>query len=49
MKTTEGSNAKSRALDEMSTLDIVTLMNEEDQTVPKPSNRVFPELPMPLT
>ncbi|MCY8269690.1 N-acetylmuramic acid 6-phosphate etherase [Bacillus sonorensis] len=44
MKTTEGSNAKSRALDEMSTLDIVTLMNEEDQTVPQAVKPCLPRI-----
>ncbi|MFT0803153.1 N-acetylmuramic acid 6-phosphate etherase [Bacillus swezeyi] len=43
MKKTEEANEKSRALDEMNALDIVTLMNEEDHTV---SRAIKPCLPL---
>ncbi|MED1741984.1 N-acetylmuramic acid 6-phosphate etherase [Bacillus swezeyi] len=43
MKKTEEANEKSRALDEMNALDIVTLMNEEDHTV---SRAITPCLPL---
>lgn len=43
MKKTEDTNDKSKALDEMNALDIVTLMNEEDYTVPR---AITPCLPL---
>ena len=39
---TEASNPRSAALDRMSTLEIVTLMNEEDATVPAAVERALP-------
>ncbi|MFN2744988.1 N-acetylmuramic acid 6-phosphate etherase [Bacillus sp. z60-18] len=42
MKKTEETNEKSRALDEMSALEIVTLMNEEDRSLP---GAIKPHLP----
>ncbi|KKB75129.1 MULTISPECIES: N-acetylmuramic acid 6-phosphate etherase [Bacillus] len=44
MKTTEGTNAKSKALDEMTSLDIVALMNEEDHTVPQAVKPCLPDI-----
>lgn len=42
--TTEEFNPKSQALDEMSTNEILTIMNEEDQTIALAVNRVIPAI-----
>ncbi|BDR57146.1 N-acetylmuramic acid 6-phosphate etherase [Xylocopilactobacillus apis] len=41
---TEKSNPKTSELDKMSALEIVTIMNEEDQNVPKAIQNVLPEI-----
>ena len=42
--TTEGNNEKSRNIDKMSSLDIATLINSEDKTVPLAVEKAIPEI-----